>query len=84
MLKLVNKIYPVEKIRKMNNLEFDPYKKKLVRKCKSGYYRNLEFVCALTKKTKISKRERKTQKNKPKTASKTGWKKKSSSKKTPE
>lgn len=72
MLKLVNKIYPIEKIRKMNSLEFDPYKKKIVRKCKPGYYRNLDFVCTLTKKAKLSKRERRTRKKR--TRSKPGSK----------
>ena len=73
MMKVVNKIYPIEKIRKMNTFEFDPYKKKLSRKCGAGYYRNMDFVCTLTKK---AKQDRKTRKKKPE--SKPGSKKTSS------
>lgn len=73
MMKVVNKIYPIEKIRKMNTFEFDPYKKKLSRKCGAGYYRNMDFVCTLTKK---AKQDRRTRKNKP--DSKPGSKKTSS------
>jgi hypothetical protein len=63
MVKIVNKLYPIDKIRKMRNLEWDPYKKKLSRKCKTGYYRNLDFECVLTKKAKKSRRDRSTRKN---------------------
>ena len=33
----------------MMKLEYNPYKKKLSRKCKPGYFRNMNFVCARTK-----------------------------------
>jgi len=56
MLKIINKVYPIEKVRKMNTLEWNPYKKKISRKCKPGYYRNMDFECVLTKKAKSSRR----------------------------
>jgi hypothetical protein len=56
MVKIVNKVYPIDKIRKMNTLEWNPNKKKVSRKCKPGYYRNLDFECVLTKKAKSSRR----------------------------
>jgi hypothetical protein len=77
MMKVVNKIYPIEKIRKMNTFEFDPYKKKLSRKCGAGYYRNMDFVCTLTKKAKQDRRTRK-KKSESKPGSKPGSKKTSS------
>jgi hypothetical protein len=49
MLKIINKVYPIEKIKKMNTLEWNPNKKKMSRKCKPGEYRNIDFVCVLTK-----------------------------------
>lgn len=52
MVKIVNKIYPLEKIKKMNTLEWHPNRKRVTRKCKPGYYRNMDFECVLTKKAK--------------------------------
>jgi hypothetical protein len=48
MHKIVNALYG-QKLKKMINLEVNPLKNKLTRKCKHGYYRNLDFVCARTK-----------------------------------
>jgi hypothetical protein len=82
MLNVVNKLYPVEKIRKMITLEMDPYKKKLVKKCKPGYYRNLDFECALTKRAKLDKRaktNKKTRKSSRKSKTSSGPKSKSKS-----
>jgi len=81
MLKAVNKLYPLEKIKKMITLEMDPYKKRLVKKCKPGYYRNLDFECALTRRAKLDKRaktNKKTRKSTRKSKSESG--KKASSK----
>jgi hypothetical protein len=63
MLNIVNKVYPLEKVRKMNTLEWNPNKKKISKKCKPGYFRNLDFECVLTKKAKSSRRSRNTRKN---------------------
>jgi hypothetical protein len=62
MVNIVNKVYPVEKIRKMNTLEWNPQKKKISKKCKPGYFRNLDFECVLTKKAKNSRHIRTTKK----------------------
>lgn len=48
MHKVVNALYG-SKIKNMMNLEYNPYKKKLSRKCKPGYFRNMSFVCARMK-----------------------------------
>jgi len=48
MHKIVNALYG-QKLKKMINLEVNPLKNKLTRKCKPGYYRNLDFECVLTK-----------------------------------
>ena len=48
MHKVVNALYGA-KVKNMMNLEYNPYKKKLSRKCKPGYFRNMNFVCARTK-----------------------------------
>ena len=48
MHKVVNSLYG-PKIKNMMKLEVNPYKKKLTRKCKPGYFRNMDFVCARTK-----------------------------------
>lgn len=63
MVNIVNKVYPLEKVRKMNTLEWNPYKKKISKKCKPGYFRNLDFECVLTRKAKSSRRARTTKKN---------------------
>lgn len=62
MLKVINKVYPIEKIKKMRNFEWNPIKKKISKKCKQGYYRNLDFECVQTKKSRSVKRFRKTKK----------------------
>jgi hypothetical protein len=56
MVKIVNKKYPLEKIKKMNTLEWHPNRKRVTRKCKPGHYRNLDFECVLTKKAKSIRR----------------------------
>jgi hypothetical protein len=48
MHKVVNALYG-SKVKNMMNLEYNPYKKKLSRKCKPGYFRNMSFVCARIK-----------------------------------
>lgn len=48
MHKIVNALYG-QKLKNMINLEVNPLKNKLTRKCKPGYYRNLDFECVLTK-----------------------------------
>lgn len=62
MVNIVNKVYPVEKIRKMNTLDWNPNKKKISKKCKPGYYRNLDFECVLTRRAKNSRHIRTTKK----------------------
>jgi hypothetical protein len=57
MHKIVNALYG-QKLKKMINLEVNPLKNKLTRKCKPGYYRNLDFECVLTKGS-IKKRSKK-------------------------
>jgi len=41
-----------DKLNQMMNLEADPYKKRLTRKCDVGYSRNSKFECVLTKKVR--------------------------------
>lgn len=63
MIKIVSKAYPIEKIKKMKNFEWSPIKKKIIKKCKQGYYRNLDFNCVKTKRHKIEKRIKKNKKS---------------------
>jgi hypothetical protein len=62
MVKIINKAYPVDKIKKMRNFEWHPIKKKISKKCKKGYYRDLDFECVKTKKQRLLNRLRKTKK----------------------
>jgi hypothetical protein len=62
MHKIVYKLYG-DKLKNMVNLEANPYKKRLTRKCNSGYYRNLDFKCVQTKKAKSVRHVRITKKN---------------------
>jgi hypothetical protein len=48
MLTIVNKLYGEKKYHLMN-LEYNPKKRKLTRRCKKGYYRNANFKCVMTK-----------------------------------
>jgi hypothetical protein len=63
MLSIVNKLYGPN-FKKMMNLELNPLKKRLTRKCKPGYYRSLDFKCL-----KQKSRTKKTQ-AKPKSSTK--------------
>jgi len=55
MLNIVNKLYG-SNFKKLINLEYDPIKKKLTKKCKSGYYRSLDFQCLRMKSRKSAKK----------------------------
>jgi hypothetical protein len=55
MLDIVNKLYGPN-IKKMINLVHNPIKNKLTRKCKPGYYRNMDFKCVKMKPRKSVKK----------------------------
>jgi hypothetical protein len=70
MIKMVNKYYEPSKIQKMINVEYNPIKKKIVKRCKPGFVRSNMFKCmvpGLKLKPKKSRRKsisRKTRKSK--------------------
>jgi hypothetical protein len=68
MFSIVNKLYGPN-IKKMMNLEKNPIKNKLSKKCKTGYYRSLDFECT---KMKPRKTVKKTKRSRPTSHSKTG------------
>lgn len=74
MFSIVNKLYGPN-IKKMMNLEKNPIKNKLSKKCKTGYYRSLDFDCVKMKPRKTvkkAKRSRSTSHSKTGKTSKKG------------
>jgi hypothetical protein len=65
MLDIVNKLYGPN-IKKMINLVHNPIKNKLTRKCKPGYYRNIDFKCVKMKLRKSVKKTKTKQASKSK------------------
>lgn len=60
MFSIVNKLYGPN-IKKLMNLEKNPVKNKLSKKCKTGYYRSLDFECVKMKpRTTVKKAKRVT------------------------
>jgi len=59
MLFVVNALYGKKK-RYLINLEKNPYKNKLTKKCKPGYFRNINFQCAKQKTRKNTRAPGKT------------------------
>jgi hypothetical protein len=59
MLFVVNALYGKKK-RNLINLEKNPYKNKLTKKCKPGYFRNINFHCAKQKTRKNTRAPGKT------------------------
>jgi len=59
MILIVNRLYGAN-IKKMMNLERNPLKNKLTRKCKPGYYRSMNFECLRQKPRKSVKKSKKT------------------------
>jgi hypothetical protein len=45
MIFMINKLYDLKKMEKMINMEYNPIKKKLVRKCEPGTIRSPDFKC---------------------------------------
>jgi hypothetical protein len=67
MAKMVNKYYEPSKIQKMINIEYNPIKKKIVKRCKPGFVRSNMFKCmvpGLKLKPKKSRRKSISRKNK--------------------
>jgi hypothetical protein len=47
MLNITNKYYEPSKMKKMKNMEYNPIKRKLVKKCKPGFIRSINFKCMI-------------------------------------
>jgi hypothetical protein len=72
MIKIINKYYEPSKVSKMINVEYNPIKRKIVKRCKPGFVRSNMFKCMISGmkvKTK-SRRKSRTRKTRVSTGSK--------------
>jgi hypothetical protein len=64
MIKMVNKYYEPSKVAKMTNIEYNPIKRKIVKRCKPGMVRSNMFKCMIPGLKLKSKKSRKISKSK--------------------
>jgi len=72
MIKMVNKYYEPSKVAKMTNVEYNPIKRKIVKRCKPGFVRSNMFKCMVPsiKLKAKSRRKSRTKKTRVSTGSK--------------
>jgi len=73
MIKMINKYYEPSKVAKMTNVEYNPIKRKIVKRCKPGLIRSNMFKCMVPGvriKSKKSRRKSKISKTRRSTGSK--------------